>query len=172
MQTNRNIRLSLRDAIITNFQAFGITNVYTEAQMRQVWQGTLTPVDPYIFFTDEFVQPQKTTLPLAVLEINRVEGNAFELGNRAGREFDVDLHVFGQTRGQREDIASYIQDAFPHGVTIYNYTSGSAGASTLGKIEMIDDSPTVTEEHIPDSKIEERSIYNWCRVTWRNRVLG
>lgn len=172
MQTNRNVRLSLRDAINTSFAAFGITNVYTEGQMRLTWKGEFTPVDPYIFFTDEFTVPQKSTLPTAIIEINTVLGNAFELGNRAGREFETSIHIFGQTRGQREDIASYLQDNFPHGVTIHDYTSGSAGASTLGKIEMIDDSPTVVEEHIPDSRIEERSIYNWNRVTWRSRVLG
>jgi len=172
MQTNRNIRKSLQSAITTTFTTFGITNIYSEDQMRATWQGTFTPVNPYIYFTDEFTVPQKTTLPTAILEINKMEGNAFEIGNRAGREFETSIHFFGQTRGQREDFASYFQDNFPHGVTIYDYTSGSAGASTLGKIEMIDDSPTVVEEHIPDSKIEERSIYNWNRVTWRSRVLG
>jgi hypothetical protein len=172
MQTNRNIRISIKDSIQTQLVAFGFTNVYTEAQMQLTWSGTFTPVLPYVFFLDEYTMPQLTTLPMVILDLLDIEGNAFELGNRKGRDFDTNIHVFGNTRGQREDIASYLQDNIPHGITIYDYTSGSAGASTLGTILMTDDSPTVVEEKIPNDNIQERSLYNWSRVTWRSKVLA
>jgi hypothetical protein len=110
-----------------------------------------------------------TKLPFMIIEIRPIIGKQFEVGNRSGKTFTCYLHIFGQNRGARDDIASYLQENLPMGITYSDYTGGSAVDYGRGKIE-VQDTPTVDEYAVPSDKVEEASITNWSVVRFTAKV--
>lgn len=96
-------------------------NVYGESSLPEN-NPTLTRVRPYVYIVDSLIKPTKNDLPLIVLDISPFNLGVTELG-RAAREVEVNAHVFGRNRGERDDIASYLQD--------YLATSGSGNRITI-----------------------------------------
>lgn len=171
MQANRNIRLSIYNYTKSELQAMGYVYVYSEADMR----AGITPNSSgsYVYLVDSMTKPMATTLPFVVLEVQNVKREPFEIGTREGRTFDVFWHVFGNSRGVRDDIASYLQDAvMSDGSIPYNdYSSGSAVAYTfpiqLDSRELV----TVVDSPPPDREIQEYSLANWSIVSFSARTL-
>ena len=114
---NRAIRKSLYNYIVDLFEnppadtGWGSFNVYSENQLRQYRNENFAPVDPYIFIVDSFIAPTQTELPMVIIEVNTL-ARPYQLGDTRGRLSLSRLHVFGRNRGQRDDIASMLQDVF------------------------------------------------------------
>lgn len=126
MQHNRSIRVSIKEHIKTALETPGVGgmaafNVYGESNLPQV-SPNFTPTKPYVYIVDSLIRPTRLALPLIVLDISPFSVGVTELG-RAAREVEVNAHVFGSNRGERDDIASYLQD--------YLATSGSGNRITV-----------------------------------------
>jgi len=126
MQHNRNIRVSIKEHVKTAFETPGIGglsafNVYGENNLPQV-NPSFTPERPYLFLVDSNIQPTVLDLPLIVLEISPIVSSVTELG-RTSRQAELNAHVYGRNRGERDDLASYLQD--------YLVTSGSGNKVTV-----------------------------------------
>jgi len=161
MEANRNIRLSIREHVETLLFDMGYENVYDESNMRE-WS---TPSGRYIFLIDSSIKPTITTLPFIVIELQNITREPFELGNDKGRNFIVFIHVFGRNRGERDDIASYLQDNLARGITYYDFSSGIGVAYSftilrLGGI-LVSDSPITGDGR------EEASLSNWTILSFK-----
>lgn len=165
MQANRNIRLSIRNNLATLLGNMGYAYIYTEADMR----AGITPNSSgsYVYLVDSMTKPMATTLPFVVLEVTNITVIPYEMGNRHGRKLDVFVHVFGNSRGVRDDIASYLQDAYSEqgSIPYNNYSSGSAAAYSF-PIQLDGDGITVVDSPPPDREITEYSLANWSILSF------
>lgn len=169
LQTNTNIILSLRKMVKTQLTALGYAHVYGEQEMRA---GTTATDRRYIYLIDQFVVPTKAYLPFVVLEVQDIVGAQFELGNRNGRTFEVYLHIWGRSRIERHDIASYLQDNIPTGIDYLDFSADADGDGVdygRGKIER-GDNVNVDNVAIPMQQITELSLLNASLVSFSARV--
>lgn len=166
MLRNRNVRRSVREYTKGIFEAassHGMSqdyNVYGESDLRA---GT-TPTFPYVYLIDSAIAPTQATLPFIVLEMRSVR-TPYELGNRNGRFYQGFLHVFGRNRGERDDLASMLQDALGTSIPIYNYSSGSAVADGTyfefgPDIEQFD-APPMSEELRAESSLLNMTVLSF-----------
>lgn len=168
MEAIRNIRLSIKDVVVTTLQNIPRAgsgsgyNIYTEADLRA---GT-TPTVPYIYVLDEYTKPTQTTLPMFIVSVENMIYNQFELGNRSGRTFDVYFHIFAASRGERDDIAAYFQENFSSNIPYNDYTTGVGVDWGRGKIQYQPNGMTADNMIVPNSTITEASLYNWTRLSW------
>jgi hypothetical protein len=168
---NRAIRKSLYDFTVAQFETppgdtgWAAWNVYNESNLRD---KNFSPVDPYIFIIDANVAPTQTKLPMIVVEVSHLT-QPHQLGDTKGRLNLAHLHVFGKNRGQRDDIASMLQDAvttFP----IYNYyyqqgtTSISERAHVVGDVDVVPQTVGEYETH-------EESLLNWNVVRFKFETM-
>lgn len=133
MLRNREIRLSARDRLKAMFLApnasSGLSpfNVYDERDFRDVQAGLLTPVFPWVFLLDAFMEPvpQRVDIqqPQVVIEVDLYESTPFQMGDRLGRQVDFLIHVFGKNRGERDDISCLIADHFGGSLDIKTYSA-------------------------------------------------
>jgi len=162
MLRNRNLRRSIRSHIQTVLESassYGMSqdyNVYDEEAMRLGETVTF----PFIYLVDSAIRPTNTELPCIVLE-TQITKSLFELGNRSGRALTFFLHVFGKTRGERDDLASMFQDDIGQAITVYNYSTGS-GVADGTRIEL---DPIVPQFDVPLDK-EEASLLNLTVVSY------
>ena len=166
MQHNRNIRVSIKEHIKTAFESPGVGgmtafNVYGENNLPQV-NPSFTPLRPYLFVVDSNIQPTKMDLPMIVLEMTPFVVSTHELG-RTSREVELNAHVYGQNRGDRDDIASYLQDYMATSgsgnvVTVRDY--GTTGNPQLDKGEVDIPVSVWSVSNVPEFKREEASTRN------------
>lgn len=167
MNVKRNLRLSVRKEVETQLIAMGYTNIYGESTMR----AKTTPTRPYCFLMDSFVRPMETTLPFVIIEMRNLTRQPFEIGNRTGHESKVFLHIFGRTRGDRDDIASYLQDNIPDAFQYYDFTTGSSGSAVTGTMITLSDKSDIEDvPGIPDEVITESSLSNWNMLSFETSL--
>jgi hypothetical protein len=145
--------------------------VYSEKQMREVTQGTLTPITPFVFLVDSFVRPTDTTLPMIVVEVPRASRRPFEVGNRNGRRTEAIFHVFGRQRGERDDLASFLADNLGGVMPVYDYTGGSQSA--LVENGLIEDEVVVEEVTLRRDDLRwESSLDLWSMVSFAFQTVN
>lgn len=175
MQVNRNIRLSIKYHLVGLLNTYGYANVYGEQEMRNRALGSFTASGsaPYAFLVDSFVSPTETTLPFVVLEVSNIRRVPYELGtDGAGREITTFVHIFGRSRAERDDIASYFQDNIGRSIPYNDYTSGSATPMTypiqrVGEGIEVSYAPPVT-----DQQLQEHSLANWNILSFEARTIA
>lgn len=160
---HRAIRLSLKDRIRDMFLApdaateLAPFNVYYEANFRNAASGNFTPTFPYIYLLDSYLLPVAQRIdvmqPQVVIEIDEYVKRPFELGNREGRWVTAWIHVFGQNRGQRDDLGSFIVDYIGATLPIKSY-SASDTAGTQVETAIIDPERVVKDIYTPRLEIE------------------
>lgn len=159
MLKNRAIRLSLKNRIQAMLQApesgSGLApfNVYNEVQFRSASRDMFSPVFPYVYLLDAFMPPASQAYfdkqsPQIVVEIDRYATMPFELGTRSGRIVTACVHVFGQNRGQRDDLASFIVDYIGTTLTIYDFTAENP-AGVAVETALIDNEKVVEDVYTP-----------------------
>jgi hypothetical protein len=163
MLKDRAIRLSIKDRVRDMFQSpdvetgFAPFNVYYESQFRQAITGAFTPAFPFVYLLDSYLLPVAqridTMQPQVVIEIQRYQARPFELGNRKGRWITAWIHVFGQNRGQRDDIGSFIMDYFGTALDIKDY-SAALPAGAVVDSAILDDDRAVDDIYTPRIEIE------------------
>jgi hypothetical protein len=170
METNENILLSVKDHVIARLQAMGYTTVYTEKNMRDIAKGILVlPANKsYIFVVDTFTKPTETTLPFIVIELQPIDREPFELGNDGNaRQFTTYIHVFGRSRSERNQIASYLQgsNGIGRSITYYDYT-GVAAVEQAYPIQRVSGIRVDNAPPVRDEQIQEYSLANWNIVSF------
>lgn len=163
MLKHRAIRLSIKDRLRDMFTTpdsetdFAPFNVYYESQFRSAASGDFTPTFPFVYLLDSYLLPVAqridTMQPQVVIEIQRYQSRPFELGNRKGRWITALIHVFGQNRGQRDDLGSFIMDYFGNALDIKSY-SASNTAGTVVDSAVLDDDRVVEDIYTPRLEIE------------------
>ena len=178
MLKNRAIRLSVRDRLTAMFEApdaatgLAAFNVYTESNFRSVQTGTFTPTFPYVYLLDSFLAPMPVRVdlqqPQVIVEVDAYMRNPFELGNRDGRQVDLLIHVFGRSRGERDDLGGFIADYFGSSLSIKTYTAANPTGTEVEKA-LVDDTIRVKDIFTP--RIEkigaveaDTSILGWTSV--------
>jgi hypothetical protein len=182
---NREARLSARDRIKALFQAPPVASglsafsVYDERDFRNVASGNFTPVFPYIYLLDSFLEPvaQRVDLqqPQVVIEVDLYESAPFELGNRSGRQVDFLFHIFGKNRGERDDLAGLICDHFGGSLDIKTYSATNT-TGTVVETALIDP-PIIRVKDIFTPRIEKASqvevntaLLGWSSVSFSVRM--
>ncbi len=163
MLKHRSIRLSIKDRLRDMFQApdadtaLAPFNVYYESQFRSAASGNFTPTFPFVYLLDSYLLPVAqridTMQPQVVIEIQKYQSRPFELGNRSGRWITAYIHVFGQNRGQRDDLGSFIMDYFGNALDIKNYSAADT-AGTVVDNAVLDDDRVVEDIYTPRLEIE------------------
>ena len=139
--------------------------VYSEKNVREVMQKTLTPVRPCVFLVDSYMRPGEPVLPMIVVELPLVKRKPFELGNHKGRWVDAIYHVFGRNKGDRDDLASFLANNIGGQIPLYDYTSSASGvfvhyATVHDEIDI---------EPVPLTRIDlrwEGSLDSWAMVSF------
>lgn len=166
MQHNRNIRISIKEHIKSALESPGVGgpsayNVYGENNLPQR-NPSFAPTFPFIYLIDSNIEPTKVDLPLIVVEVNPIRRNTSELGRQA-RNVDLNLHIFGRNRGERDDLASYLQDWLStsgsgHTPSIKDYTAGEGqpevDTGMFGPVDVWSVLP------VPEWQREEASLTN------------
>lgn len=178
MLKNRCIRKSLYNFIMDLFKnpppATGWEgwNCYSENQLREYRRANFNPVAPYIYIVDSNIAPTKTEVPIIIIETSTL-ARPFELGNTQGRLSTANLHVFGRNRGQRDDIASMLQDVFARNMITTGsvvpfpvYDFQDAGASELVETALIDPGISVEYPTIGELEQHESSLTSWAIVSF------
>ena len=97
----------------------------------------------------------------------------FQLGDTNGRLSMGNLHVFGKNRGERDDMASMLQDVFAKNMTtsgsvvpfpVYDYIS--SGSSALVETAHIDLGVSVEPQIVGGLEQHESSTANWNIVSF------
>ena len=178
MLKNRCIRKSLCNFVTDLFDnpppvtGWEEWNTYSENQLRLYRNANFTPVNPFIYILDSNVAPAKAELPMLIIEISTLT-RPFELGNTQGRFSMANLHVFGRNRGQRDDIASMLQDVFQGNMITTGsvgpfpvYDFQDAGASTLVETAHIDPGIAVEYPAVGGLEQHESSLSQWATVSF------
>ena len=166
MQHNRNIRISVKEHIKAALETPGVGgpsayNVYGENNLPQR-NTSFVPTFPYVFLIDSNIEPTKSDLPLIIVEVNPISRSTSELGRQA-RTADLSLHVYGRTRSERDDLASYLQDWLTtsgsgHTLSIKDYTAGAGqpevDVGMFGPVDVWSVLP------VPEWQREEASLTN------------
>jgi hypothetical protein len=154
----RNIRLSALKTLTDFFTSGDVFkfNTYFEADLRN---PDFVGVRPFIMLLDSRVIFETRHLPLIVIECNSAN-LTFEMGDSALRTV-VNLHVYGRSRGERDDIASsvmqYVQD-----VTIWDFSGDSPNYLGEAPIDMGWEERHMT---IDTNAAIEGSLLNWTTLT-------
>jgi hypothetical protein len=169
MQFGRKVRRSLYDQVVTLLQAppagtFNAPwNTLTEANMAQsTVDPTVTPGWPFIFVVDRNIRPKIGRLPLVVVGVTPNTRTHYELGSRNGHVLTMELDIFGNNRGNRDDLASFFQDNWPLMVNIKNYDA--AGSPVIDTFEMLGEPDNVTVS-LRDEAAKEGTLYNFNIVS-------
>ena len=178
MLKNRAIRLSVRDRLTAMFEApdaatgLAAFNVYTESNFRSVQTGTFTPTFPYVYLLDSFLAPMPVRVdlqqPQVIVEVDMYESIPFQMGDRAGRQVDLLIHVFGRSRGERDDLAGLIADTFGSSLSVKTYSQSNPTGTEVEKA-LID--PIIRVKDIFTPRIEkigqveaDTGILGWSSV--------
>ncbi|MFA5637018.1 MAG: hypothetical protein WC977_14075 [Anaerovoracaceae bacterium] len=179
MQHNRNIRVSIKEHVKSAFTTnvgvggLGVFNVYGENQLPQR-SPSFSPTRPCLWLVDSNIEPTKADLPLVVLEITPIRRRTLELGRKA-RIATLNIHVYGRNRGERDDIASYLQDWLDTSgsgtsVPITDYSADGGSRLDTGYVQDVD---VYTVSPIPESQREEASLANVdvvnCEIIFKQR---
>ena len=138
MRINRNIRISVKDHIEAAFRDEGF-NVYSESNLPSR-DGSFVPVRPYVYIVDTNIEPTTLELPLVIVEINPISAYVAELG-AISRRAEVRVHVYGSNRGERDDLASIVQEYLStagkgNTLSIYDYGQTATPKIGDGVVEM------------------------------------
>lgn len=182
MLRNREIRLSARDRLSDMLQApdaaSGLSpfNVYDERNFRAVQRGEFSPTFPYVYLLDSFMEPvpeQRIDLqqPQIVIEVDLYESTPFEMGNRAGRQVDFLIHVFGRNRGERDDLGGFIADYFGTSLAIKTYSATNTTGTAI-ETALIDP-PIIRVKDIFTARLEKANqielntaLLGWTSVSF------
>ena len=166
MQHNRNIRVSVKEHVKTAFETPGVGgmsafNVYGENNLPQV-NPTFSPVRPYLYIVDSNIEPTKLDLPLLILDVGPIGIGPIELGHSA-RDAELNVHVYGRNRGERDDLASYLQDYLAtsgsgNRIAVNDY--GATGTPNLDTGEIQLPVLVVPNNSIPEFQRDEASVTN------------
>lgn len=169
MGTDRNIRKSgmarVTALLIAPPVGSGLNayKVYGEEELRQAQakSNPWIPERPCVFLIDSFIRPAEPALPLVVLETSVVR-EPFELGNSHGRRTTMFMHVVGRTRGERDDLASFLADNLGASMPIYDYSTSTPVLIEQGTLD-----PSISIDNVPirDSLREESSLDAWAMLT-------
>lgn len=111
-------------------------NVYYNLK-SQYRNPAFEPVRPYVFMIDHNVEPTISRVPLVIVEVTGFGKTPYEMGNRGGHIASVDLNIFGDTRGTRDDLTTLFRDYFGLSFTVYDYTT--AGSPAIDFAELLDE---------------------------------
>lgn len=178
MLLDRLHRLSVKESLKSLFEnppaesGLSAFNVYSEADMRDMNKGKFSPEAPYVFITDTRIAPTAAQLPFIAIDMRPIK-QPFELGNRRGRRLSADLHIFGRSRGERDDLASLIAD-YLTAVTVKNYNDyafmGFAAGALMCK-GAIDGEPEMTPMSIGEEESLEGSLDNWLVLSFQYQAV-
>lgn len=170
---NRAIRKSVYDYVVTQFEAppsdtgWTAWNVYDESNLKD---KNLNPVSPYIYIIDANVAPTQTTLPLIIIEVSHLT-QPHQLGDTRGRLNLAHLHVFGKNRGERDDIATMLQDVFSEDTfPIYNYYY-QQGTMAISEKAHVVGSVDVIPRTVGEYETHEESLLNWNVVRFKFETM-
>ncbi len=90
-------------------------NIYDSEDMKS---GKSDLTRPFIFIIDSFIMFEMKHLPVIVIECD-AEVSSIGLSEKAAY-FDLNLHIFGQSRGERDDLAGDIMKNIT-AISIYNF---------------------------------------------------
>lgn len=137
-------------------------NVYTGIK-SQYRNKAFVPVRPFVFMIDRNLEPTTSRVPLIIVEVSGIAKTPFELGNRTGHIATVDLNIFGDTRGLRDDLIGYFRDNIGLTIDIFDYTS--AGSPAIDSAELIDEPTSVLVSTGEEAELEG-SLYNFGVVSF------
>lgn len=168
MLLDRLHRISIKESLKTLFETppgesvLEAFNVYSEADMRNMNKGTWKPSAPFVFIIDSHLAPTLAQLPFIAIDATPQKA-PFQLGDRKGRMVSADLHIFGRSRGERDDLASFIAD-YLGSITIKNYNEyefmGFASEAEMCKGAIVGE-PSMAPMSIGDEESLEGSLDNW-----------
>lgn len=129
MLIGTNLLLSFKELIKNRLQSteYGLAhgfNVLSEEDIRN--NVTPTSGSATLWMVHTHISPTQITLPFIGVEVYAGRNTPIEMGSVNGKTWIGRIHVFGKSRAQRTDIASYL--ASPRViqyVPVYDYTSGS-----------------------------------------------
>ena len=173
MLLDRLHRISIKESLKALFESppaesvLSAFNVYSEEDMRNANKGSFTPTAPFIFITDARIAPTLAQLPFIAIDAT-VNKAPFQLGDRRGRRVSADLHIFGRSRGERDDLGSFIADYLKI-ISVKNYNEyefmGFASEAEMCKGEMVDE-PALAPMSIGDEESLEGSLDNWLILSF------
>lgn len=167
MNTKRNIRKSAmgraRELLAAPPAASGLStpfNVYDIAQLRANWQKTFTPIRPFAFVVESRLRPGVSGFPL-IMVTAAVTYQSFELGNTAGGQAVIDVHVVGRFSGERDDLADLFAKHFGRQLALYDYSSGTP---VLIEKAMVEDKVATWDEEIDAQALRDEGSYDYWEV--------
>jgi hypothetical protein len=119
---------------------------------------TFVPVRPFLYMVDRYIEPTVDKVPLIVVEIDTVAKMSHEVGNRNGHIAACALNIFGDTRGSRDDLSSFLRDQFALTFSILDY--GTAGSPVIDTAFLLDE-PSVTTISLGEDVGKEGSLWNF-----------
>jgi len=131
------------------------------------WRSpSFTPTQPYLFIVDSNISPTLASLPFIVVELSLISKRPSELGRQA-RTATLNLHVFGRNRGERDDLASYLQDWLAtsgsgNKVSVKDY--GTAGWPEVDTA-LVTSGVGVVQVQPTEERMESASTDNWNIVS-------
>lgn len=160
--------LSVKREIEYLLENNGYSNIYGEAEAREVMAGQFEPTEPYVFITLGNMAPVTATLPFVVVHLEESMRRPIELGRRISHIYGFQVHTWGRNRLEVEEISSYIADGWPESIPVYNY--GTDPDEEIGKLELdgeISVAPVLVNENIE----LEASLRLWKVITFPFRTL-
>jgi hypothetical protein len=160
-QFDRNLRRSLFDyarGLLASPPANTFANAWNVYEHDQMVSTTFVPTRPFVYLVDRYIEPVVDKVPLIVVEIDTVAKMPHEVGNRNGHVAACALDIFGDTRGSRDDLSSFLRDQFGLTFPIMDY--GTSGSPVIDTAFLLDE-PSVTTLSLGEDVGKEGSLWNF-----------
>jgi hypothetical protein len=138
-------------------------NVYGEDSFNN---ESFKPVFPYLWFMGYRVSPRTTRLPLLILDMGEQQNDPFEIGRREGTFAIATVHVYGRTRGERDDLASVIYQRL-YNIPINDYDTTPATFKYNAQVE----ARFSGKVSVPEDVGKEGTLSNWKYVQFTFQLM-
>lgn len=170
----RVVRKSIVESVSGHFTSpptgIGWSQAYNVYDIQDMANESFVPTKPWVYVISAHAEPTESRVAMVVVDPS-FEFNSAQLGSRTGCDVKVLLHCWGQTRAERDDIASMLANVYDgktnklRDIEIWTSLTSSKVAST-GEVSQV----FVEFPSAGDALSKEGTLRNWAIVSFRLRV--
>lgn len=165
----------IRDSILAHVKshfldpptAMGWSRAFNVYSIVQMLDSTLITNEPYVFVIASHAEPLHSRIPMVVID-PVIHLRSPQLGSRGGAEISLQLHCWGRTRAERDDIATMLANVYAgkteraSAIPIWTSLADTTTAGTAQVTSIV----TVTFPSAGDSLASEGTLRNWTIVSF------
>lgn len=171
----RVVNRSIRDNVASHFSSppaeMGWSQSFNVYDLDELGNADFSPTRPFVFVIDAFVEPTISRVPMVI--VNPIyDFKSFQLGARSGGAIELELHCFGKTKAERDDLATVLANVYDGRTT---KARNIPIQTAMGNIAQTGVAEIATEPRVwwptrGDILAAEGTLRNWAVVAFDLRI--